>query len=142
VCLYVIITLLHDLTLLRCKTCAIDIGSLKATYLLTYLLTYLVSWWASRLPVTGRGSTVIRFRQSVVIGALHRPVNSHAFRVRLTHSRLISRSHTEDLKSHALLNAIGNIFFTNIIFASRFLKIPKYLQNIFFHVDGCQDSHC
>jgi len=27
------------LTLLRCKTCAIDIGSLKATYLLTYLLT-------------------------------------------------------------------------------------------------------
>jgi len=40
VCLYVIIILLHDLTLLRCKTCAIDIGSLKATYLLTYLLTY------------------------------------------------------------------------------------------------------
>jgi len=39
VCLYVIIILLHDLTLLRCKTCAIDIGSLKATYLLTYLLT-------------------------------------------------------------------------------------------------------
>jgi len=38
VCLYVIIILLHDLTLLRCKTCAIDIGSLKATYLLTYLL--------------------------------------------------------------------------------------------------------
>jgi len=37
VCLYVIIILLHDLTLLRCKTCAIDIGSLKATYLLTYL---------------------------------------------------------------------------------------------------------
>ena len=28
----------HDLTLLRCKTCAIDIGSLKATYSLTYLL--------------------------------------------------------------------------------------------------------
>jgi len=25
------------MTLLRCKTCAIDIGSLKATYLLTYL---------------------------------------------------------------------------------------------------------
>jgi len=41
VCLYVIIILLHDLTLLRCKTCAIDSGSLKATYLLTYLLTYL-----------------------------------------------------------------------------------------------------
>jgi len=40
VCLYVIIILLHDLTLLRCKTCAIDIGSLKATYLLTYLLTF------------------------------------------------------------------------------------------------------
>jgi len=37
--LYVIIILLHDLTLLRCKTCAIVIGSLKATYLLTYLLT-------------------------------------------------------------------------------------------------------
>jgi len=34
--LYVIIILLYDLTLLRCKTCAIDIGSLKATYLLTY----------------------------------------------------------------------------------------------------------
>ena len=53
-CLYVIIILLHDLTLLRCKTCAIDIGSLKATYLLTYLLTYLqrykhvelVQFWA------------------------------------------------------------------------------------------------
>ena len=43
VCLYVIIILLYDLTLLRCKTCAIDIGSLKATYLLTYLLTYLHS---------------------------------------------------------------------------------------------------
>ena len=41
-CLYVIIILLHDLTLLRCKTCAIDIGSLKATYLLTYLLTFVV----------------------------------------------------------------------------------------------------
>jgi len=40
VCLYVIIILLHDLTLLRCKTCAIDIGSLKATYLLTYLMFY------------------------------------------------------------------------------------------------------
>jgi len=38
--LYVIIILLHDLTLLRCKTCAIDIGSLKATYLLTYLLRF------------------------------------------------------------------------------------------------------
>jgi len=38
--LYVIIILLYDLTLLRCKTCAIDIGSLKATYLLTYLLTH------------------------------------------------------------------------------------------------------
>jgi len=33
--LHVIIILLHDLTLLRCKTCAIDIGSLKATYWLT-----------------------------------------------------------------------------------------------------------
>jgi len=42
VCLYVIIILLHDLILLRCKTCAIDIGSLKATYLLTYLLTYIL----------------------------------------------------------------------------------------------------
>jgi len=42
VCLYVIIILLHDLTLLRCKTCAIDIGSLKATYLLTYLRQYRV----------------------------------------------------------------------------------------------------
>jgi len=42
VCLYVIIILLHDLTLLRCKTCAIDIGSLKATYLLTYLLTFTI----------------------------------------------------------------------------------------------------
>ena len=42
-CLYVIIILLHDLTLLRCETSAIDIGSLKATYLLTYLLTYVVS---------------------------------------------------------------------------------------------------
>jgi len=42
VCLYVIIILLHDLTLLRCKTCAIDIGSLKATYLLTYLLIWIV----------------------------------------------------------------------------------------------------
>jgi len=43
--LYVIIILLHDLTLLRCKTCAIDIGSLKATYLLTYL--YLSICWSS-----------------------------------------------------------------------------------------------
>jgi len=33
---------LYDLTLLRCKTCAIDIGSLNATYLLTYLLTCLL----------------------------------------------------------------------------------------------------
>jgi len=30
------------LTFLRCKTCAIDIGSLKATYLLTYLY---VTYW-------------------------------------------------------------------------------------------------
>jgi len=45
VCLYVIIILLHDLTLLRCKTCAIDIGSLKATYLLTYLLTWRLLWY-------------------------------------------------------------------------------------------------
>jgi len=28
------------LTLLRCKTCAIDIGSLKASYLLTYIPSY------------------------------------------------------------------------------------------------------
>jgi len=33
----------YDLTLLRCKTCAIDIGPLKATHLLTYLLTYLLT---------------------------------------------------------------------------------------------------
>jgi len=56
VCLYVIIILLHDLTLLRCKTCAIDIGSLKATYLLTYLLYV---WFLCRVFMVGGSNGAI-----------------------------------------------------------------------------------
>jgi len=69
VCLYVIIILLYDLTLLRCKTCAIDIGSLKATYLLTYLLISIIL--GSRLELLGSRDGI----NLVTIGDLipHRP---------------------------------------------------------------------